>query len=669
MYGVMKRMVKYLCVGGLLVAMASLVSCTTNETFGSDETVDGTPGTGGSMSETTISGSSSELLNFTVAFDDSDESVYGSMSETVSSTEEDFVENATFSSTVTIAYSGSNASVSNGAGVTVSQSGGHVTINSSVEGVEYVLSGTTTDGSFKIYSDYKFKLTLAGVDITNSTGAAINIQSSKRAFIVCEEGTENVLTDGASYTTTDDEDMKACLFSEGQLIFSGSGTLTVTGNYKHGITSDDYLRFRSGCDITVAAAAKDGMHTNGDVIIGGGVIRVTSTDDAVQSEEAGFTMTGGFLKMTTTAEKGHGINTYADVTISGGAIQASTSGYGAKGISCDGDLTMSGGKYTAITTGGSYYDGTTGELSSAGGIKCDGNMVLSGGVVGLMSSGGGGKGINCDGTLTINCDTLKVITTGTQATATSGDSTSPKGVRSEGALTINGGVILVKATGGEGSEGIEGKSTLTVNGGTIISYCYDDGMNSGGALTINGGSLYCFGSNNDGIDSNSTLTITGGTVIAVGAGDPEESFDADGTFSISGGTVIGVGPSSQMTTPSNNSAQRILMYGGTGTSGQLINLQDGSGNNLVTYEIPLTYSSMTFLYSGANLTSGLSCVLYQGGSVADGNEFFGYHYGDYTYSGGTQTASFTLSSVVTQAGNSSGSMGGGNMGGGNMGPR
>ena len=122
-----------------------------------------------------------------------------------------------------------------------------------------MLNGTTTNGSFKVYSEKKFKLSLAGVSILNPVGAAINIQSSKRVFVVCADETTNVLTDGSSYTaTTDGEDMKACLFSEGQLIFSGGGSLTVTGNYKHAITSDDYVRFRSGCNITVVSAKKDG---------------------------------------------------------------------------------------------------------------------------------------------------------------------------------------------------------------------------------------------------------------------------------------------------------------------------------------------------------------------------------------------------------------------------
>ena len=71
--------------------------------------------------------------------------------------------------------------------------------------------------------------------------------------------TENYLADASSYSTVTGEDEKGCFFSEGQLIFSGTGALTVTGNYKHGICSDDYVRLRSGSNITVASAVKDGI--------------------------------------------------------------------------------------------------------------------------------------------------------------------------------------------------------------------------------------------------------------------------------------------------------------------------------------------------------------------------------------------------------------------------
>ena len=652
----MKRNVLF----GLSVLLLLLVSCTTEAfDFGEEEgtLVDGSGSGGGSQSDPTIPAESGDLLDFTVAFDENDESTYGSMTETVSSDEDDFIENSEFTSVVTITYNGTTATVNNNvSGVEVSVNGGHVVVNSTVGKVEYVLNGTTTDGSFKVYSEKKFKLSLSGVSILNPVGAAINIQSSKRVFVVCTDGTTNTLTDGSSYTSaTDSEDMKACFFSEGQLIFSGGGLLTVTGNYKHAITSDDYVRFRSGCNITVAAAKKDGIHTNDAVIIGGGVLNISSTEDAIQCEEGGITMTGGFVKVSTTANKAHGLKSAQDVLISGGAIQAEVAGAASKGISCDGNLTFSGGKLTALTSQTALYEDN--DLSSCAGIKCDGNILVTGGEIAIQSTGGAGKGINCDGSVTISDGTVKVITTGPQCTYNR-LSSSAKGIKADGALTIDGGTVLVKATGGEGSEGIESKSVLTVNNGMVAALCYDDCMNASNSIVINGGNIYCYSSGNDGIDSNGTLTITGGVVVSSGTTVPEDGLDCDqNTFKITGGIVLGIGGGTSTPT-SSVCTQRSVIYGGSGSNGQYLNIRSTDSTDILTYQIPRAYSQMTVLFSSPNLTSGGSYIISKGGTVTGGSEFFGLYTGA-TYSGGTQADTFTASSMVTQVGSTSGGGGGG----------
>lgn len=663
----MKRNVLF----GLSVLLLLLVSCTTEAfDFGEEEgtLVDGSGSGGGSQSDPTIPAESGDLLDFTVAFDENDESTYGSMTETVSSDEDDFIENSEFTSVVTITYNGTTATVNNNvSGVEVSVNGGHVVVNSTVGKVEYVLNGTTTDGSFKVYSEKKFKLSLSGVSILNPVGAAINIQSSKRVFVVCTDGTTNTLTDGSSYTSaTDSEDMKACFFSEGQLIFSGGGLLTVTGNYKHAITSDDYVRFRSGCNITVAAAKKDGIHTNDAVIIGGGVLNISSTEDAILCEEGGITMTGGFVKVSTTANKAHGLKSAQDVLISGGAIQAEVAGAASKGISCDGNLTFSGGKLTALTSQTALYEDN--DLSSCAGIKCDGNILVTGGEIAIQSTGGAGKGINCDGSVTISDGTVKIITTGPQCTYNR-LSSSAKGIKADGALTIDGGTVLVKATGGEGSEGIESKSVLTVNNGMVAALCYDDCMNASNSIAINGGNIYCYSSGNDGIDSNGTLTITGGVVVSSGTTVPEDGLDCDqNTFKITGGIVLGIGGGTSTPT-SSVCTQRSVIYGGSGSNGQYLNIRSTDGTDILTYQIPRAYSQMTVLFSSPNLMSGGSYIISKGGTVTGGSEFFGLYTGA-TYSGGTQAETFTASSMVTQVGSTSGGGGGGGGGrpGGGGGP-
>ena len=455
------------------------------------------------------------------------------------------------------------------------------------------------------------------------------VGSGKRVFVEVKTETENYLADASSYSTVTGEDEKGCFFSEGQLIFSGTGALTVTGNYKHGICSDDYVRLRSGSNITVASAVKDGIHTNDKIIIGGGILKVKASGDGLDCEK-------GFID------------------IRGGLIKADISGDASKAVKAETDITLSGGQLILLTSGSAVYEDN--DLSSAAGIKCDGNLVMNGTTLLVKSTGAAGKGINCDGTLSIDNSTVKIITTGKQYVYNRLDS-SAKGIKADGNLTINSGTIWVKTPGGEGSEGIESKSTLTVNGGDVSVYSYDDCMNASKSIVINGGNIYCYSSGNDGVDSNGTLTITGGTIVSIGTTSPEEGFDCDqNTFKITGGTILGIGGGTSTPT-SSVCTQRTVIYGGSGSKGTLLSIQ--GSDQVMSYTIPRAYSQMTLLFSSSKLASGTTYTIYTGGSVTGGTEFYGLTVGG-TYTTGSQVATFTPSSMVTSVGNvSSGGPGGG----------
>lgn len=597
---------------------------------------------GDTSSQVAGTDSSGNLLDFDISWDDIDASSFSEGTETIvtnSSNEEyeDFVENFSPTSTVKIAYSSSSAKVTGSvSGVSVSTDGGYVTITSTATGVEYILSGTTTAGGFKLYSDSKFKLTLSGVSITSKKGAAINIQSSKRGYVVLSSS--NSLTDASSYSTTSGEDEKGCFFSEGQLIFSGSGSLTVDGNYKHAICSDDYVRTRPGCTIT-ATAEKDGIHANDEVIVGGGILLLTVGDDGINCEEG-------------------------DIDIRGGLIKVETDGDAAKALKAETDISIDGASLILLTTGDAQYDSDDKDISSPAGIKCV-NLSISDSVIEAKSTGKAGKGMNADGTLTITDSDIKVITTGTTYTYSSSIDSSAKGIKSDGAMTISGSTVWVRTSGGDGSEGIESKSTMVINGDEVCVYAYDDCINTTTSLTINGGNVYCYSAGNDGLDSNGKLYINGGFIVASGTTSPEEGIDCDtNTFAITGGTLLGIGGGTS--TPTTNSCtQRSIIYGGSGNSDTLLSITDSSGSHIMSYSIPRTYSSMTLLFSCAGFTSGGSYTIYTGGSVSGGTSFYGLTTGG-SFSGGTSSTTFTTSSMVTTVGNmSSGGPGtGGNIGGG-----
>ena len=327
----------------------------------------------------------------------------------------DYVENDKFDRIVYVHYDGSNVTLSGAADrVNVSTDGAHVTISSQSGRMEYVLTGSTDNGSFKIYSDHKFKLTLGGVKISNPSGAPINDQCGKSLYLVLADGTTNTLTDGAAYDIPMGEQMKGAIFSEGQIIVSGKGALVVNANGGHGIASDDYIRFRPGCKVHVAASA------------------------------------------------GHGIKANDGIMIDGGVLNIEVAGDGYKGLKSDSDIEVNGGRITVLTTGNSRLNteevigDSEGDYSSCAGLKSDYGIYVSGGALRVKSTGEGGKGLNATTDLAITGGNVAVVTTGSKG------SSSPKGIKCDADIRISGGSVYAFSAA---SDPIDAGETLNVTEG------------------------------------------------------------------------------------------------------------------------------------------------------------------------------------------------------------
>ena len=552
--------------------------------------------------------SDGDVTSFTIALDKN------ALAESVNvdTNDDDYIENTTFDKTITVTFSQSgNASVSGDENGIVSINGNDViATNNTDQVIKYVLTGETSDGFFKLYSTKKQAIVLNGVSITNPDGAAINNQSKKRTFIVLNDGTKNYLTDGANYSdATDSEDMKGCFFSEGQLIFSGSGYLEVDANCKAGIRSDDYVRTMPKANIWVDASAGNGIRGNEAVIVTGGVVNIN---------------------VTGTADKG---------------------------ISTDGEVRIEGGRTTIFTSGGYEYDSDENDYSACSGIKADSVININGGELNIKSTGTGGKGLNCDDEININDGVVRIITTGKRQKDSKG-SVSPKGIKADGKITVSGGQTQVRLEGtGDGTEGIESKSEIHIEAGTVESYSYDDAINSAGNLYIDGGYVYARSYNNDAIDANKNLYINGGVVIAEGAGQPECGLDAAEQYKayINGGTVIAIGGGMQAIDSSSKQASIAI----SASMGMKVGILDGS-KAILAYTTPSSNCGTALMISSPSFKSGSSYTLRAGCEVSGGTSFYNLTTGC-TIGSGSQSLDVTASTAVN------GSMGGGMGGGGNMG--
>ena len=502
--------------------------------------------------------------------------------------DDDNVANTTFARTVKVTFNGGSATVSGAtADFAVTTDGAGVTItNNGSEAVIYELSGTSTDGYFKLYSTRKQEILLNGLTLTNKKGAAINNQSHKRTFVVVK-GT-NTLADGASYTQTpSDEDEKAAFFSEGQLVFSGDGTLTVNATGKAGITSDDYVRFMAAPTVKVTSSA------------------------------------------------GHGVRGKESIIVSDGTVDVNVSGTGKKGFSSD-TLVYIGGGVTTIKTTGSAGE-VDGELTGVAGIKADLRFEMVDGVLTVTSTGTGAKGISGDnvayfkgGTVTVDVSGANYGTSssgggfgpggghggwpgGGQGSSSSSDnSVASKGIKFDGNLYITGGKITAKSAK---HEALEAKGVIQVTGG--------------GDLTIDGGAVYAQSTGNDGLDANGNLYIKGGIVFSLGSGGAELAVDANSEAQkklyLTGGTVIAVGG-----LESGASLSQACWSAGTVKANTAYALYDKDGKVLGAFKTPST-GNLTLVLSAPSLDS----VKY-GVTVSGGTTLFNGAYTDgATVSGGS----------------------------------
>ena len=328
----------------------------------------------------------------------------------------DSIKYAVLPQMVEVRYLGDRATVVNPFAfdsVAVAINGAKVTVTSqTTKELDYCLRGASDNGCFKIYGSRKYNLYLDGVSLTNSNGAAINSQCKKRARIFVNAGTVNSLTDAAKYATVSGEDEKGTIFSEGQMIFEGSGKLVLNALYKHAICSDDYVEVR-GATVEVAGAASDAVHVNDSVIVKGGTLLLGAQGDGIDCDGI-VKLLGGKVEITTPGEDVKGVKSAQDIIIDGAELTVTVAGDASKGIKSSGNFSMLGGTVNVEATGNTIVLG--GDPSYATCIKCDSTVTISGGTLSLKATGIAGRGISADCDVDIADGTTTIVCSGDSET-------------------------------------------------------------------------------------------------------------------------------------------------------------------------------------------------------------------------------------------------------------
>ena len=532
-------------------------------------------------------------------------------------------------SAASITLSGSTAQ-SNGSGVSIN----NATVTISKEGC-YLISGELEDGQIIVDAgdSDKVQLVLDNASIHCSTGSAILVRNADNVKVTLAADSENELSDGTEYQT-DNDNPDAALCSKDDLVINGSGSLTVQGNYKHGIAGNDDLVITGGrltvnslshalrgkdsvaiLDGTfVLTSQKDGIQasntedsTKGWVQIDGGNFTIQSSGDGIQAEtnlsiyDGSFTITSGGGAVNGadhTENRGGGFgrpggnrpdsaNGQTSPEMPSQPAEGGQTPSEMPSQPAEGEQSSSGNEsdYSELIFDPDDFDDTSTDDSdttvSTKGIKAGNALLIQQGTFVIDSAD---DAIHSNYSVTIDGGSFQL---------SSGDD----GIHAEAYLNINGGTTTIA----ESYEGLEA-AQIHISGGTTQVSSSDDGLNAtgGSSFELVDGLLVLkdisssdteqtFGGRGGmfEVEDNCDITISGGNLtVTTSNGD---GIDSNGSLNVSGGTVLVFGSSSggegalDYTGSSSISGGTLVALGSSGMA-QSMEPDDSHATLMVTWD-------------------------------------------------------------------------------------
>ena len=584
----------------------------------------------------------------------------------------------------------------------------------------YVVSGQLDDGQIVVETpdDEKVQLVLAGASVHNETGPALYVKEADKCFVTLAEGTENTLSDGASYVLEEGEDEpNATLYSKADLCINGAGALVVDAAYQHGVNSKDDLVVTGG-ELSVTSV-EDALRGKDCVKIDGGTFVLNAGGDGIKSnndEDAtrGFvSVTGGTFQISAGDD---GVQAVTFVRLAGGDWEVDAAD---DAVHSDVEALIAGGTFQIAAGDDAVHaetlltvdDGTVNVTACYEGYEAE-KVVVNGGETHIVASDDGINAATADLTADAAADAGAAggadagadgsaaggATSGEDAGADAGAAGAAAGAASgedagagdaagnmggrgdmvppddAGAADVAGNMAVPSTDGGGGEvpadvpqgggmmgggPAAESPNESMLNGGIPETGVAEGGMgvsNSDCVIEINGGYTVVDAAG-DGIDSNGSFSMTGGVLLVCGPTDGANgAFDYDLEATISGGTFVMVG-SAGMAQNFTSGTQAFAFNTVSGQAGQNVAVADESGEVLASFTPQKAYGMV--LVSSPEFEEGGTYNLVIGGTAVDANAD-GYADGG-TVEGGT-SSSFEASTTPT------GGMGGLGMDGNLMAP-
>ena len=428
--------------------------------------------------------------------------------------------------------------------------GAHVTLT---EESVYIVSGENANGSLTIDmpSDAKVQVVLDGLVLKNGDGAALHIIKADKVFLTLAPGSENTLENGGEFKDRDTNKVDAVIFSKQDLTMNGTGKLTVLSPAGHGIAcKDDFVV--SGAELVIECA-EHAVEANDSIRIRDAYLTLTAGKDGLHSEHD-EKADKGFVYIESgnihIKAEGDGISAGAYLYVADGEIAVTAGGGNENGTKA------SSGGWGGYPGGMGRYPGNSSQndsdSTSMKGLKAAGKLTVAGGTLTLDTA---------DDALHSDHDLL--IESGSITIATGDDA-----LHAENTLTVKNGTILIS----QSYEGLEAHY-IYVEGGNLTLTASDDGLNAAGGNDASGtaggrdgkfggrGGMFTSGS------SDGKIVISGGSLYIVSSGD---GIDANGTLEITGGYTVITGPNQGDTASLDYDISGVITGGtfiGTGARG------------------------------------------------------------------------------------------------------